>query len=92
MKRTKRKYTRKVPTPQADSVKEESVTISHVTGEITTDTAQVGKTQFSYTDLPLSVRVTVEKAIAYRKAKGLSDDSKERKLQAVKYFRGDRPR
>jgi hypothetical protein len=47
---------------------------------------------FSFDDLPLSIRMQVERIIAYRKAHNLPDDSKERKEQAVKMFKGDKPR
>ncbi len=47
---------------------------------------------FSYDDLPLSIRMSVESQLAYRKRLGLPDDSKERKAQAIKYFRGDKVR
>jgi hypothetical protein len=48
--------------------------------------------EFTFEDLPLSVRVGVENNIAYRKKLNLPDDSKERKQRAVQYFLGDKPR
>jgi len=47
---------------------------------------------FTFDDLPLSLRGQVEFILSYRKRLGLPDDSKERKSQAIKMFRGDRPR
>lgn len=48
--------------------------------------------EFTFKDLPLSLRMQVESVIKWRKAKGLPDDSEERKEKAIKMFRGDRPR
>lgn len=85
-RKVKRKYTRKAAPGALESptspAKEESGTIPQ--GEVVK--------AFSFDDLPLSIKMQVESAIKYRKAKGLPDDSRERKDNAIKYFRGDRPR
>ncbi len=47
---------------------------------------------FSFDDLPLSIRQGVENTIKLRKRLGLPDDSKERKEKAIRMFRGDRLR
>ncbi len=49
-------------------------------------------TGFTYIDLPLSVRMRVENTLKMRKRLKLPDDSKERKSQAIKMFRGDKAR
>lgn len=94
MRKVKRKYTRKVTpeTPQdapelkSRGIKEESSRIPQV------DKVTVPVGEFSFDDLPLSLRMQVESIIKWRKAKGLPDDSKERIERAVKYFRGGRLR
>ncbi len=82
MKKVKRKYTRKPKqdTPQSISspTKEESNIIM--------------PSEFSFNDLPFSLRMQVESIIKARKRLGLPDDSKERKERTVKYFKGDRLR
>ena len=80
MKRTKRKYTRKPDVLQSNSTKEESSIIPQV------------EKVFTFNDLPLSIRTQVENTIKMRKRLGLPDDSRERRLVAIKYFRGDRLR
>ena len=106
MKRTKRKYTRKATTTPVESkstpievvsspIPQDTITVSLLnaeTGELTTGTVQVGDHEFTYTDLPLSLRIQIESAIKYRKRLGLFDDSVERKSQAIRMFRGDRAR
>jgi hypothetical protein len=82
MKKVKRKYTRK-PT----QVALQSIT---ATTEVASDTLIPVK--FGFDDLPASIRTQAENIIAWRKKKGLPDDSKERKELAVKYFVGDRLR
>ncbi len=98
MKRTKRKYTRHVkpiePIPDnvqsiSSPIKEESSTVDRVTGEVTEVKPD---SRFSFNDLPLSIRMQVERIIKMHKRLGLPDDSKERKERAVRYFRGGRPR
>ncbi len=95
MKRTKRKYTRheKVIKPTQDApqsttspVKDESSIVApDREGEPVLD-------GFTFNDLPQSIRIRVERDIAYRKRLNLLDDSKERKERAIRYFRGDRLR
>ena len=101
MKRTKRKYTRK---PKFDALglissptKGESSAIlppdkdalwDDRAGESVMDTVK----EFSFNDLPLSIKTQVENTIKMRERLGLPDDYKERKALAIKYFRGDRPR
>jgi len=82
MKRTKRKYTRKV---KLDALEPISSPVKEESGIIVSPT-------FSFNDLPLSIRTQVESIIRWRKLKGLPDDSKDRKELAIKYFKGDRPR
>mgnify|MGYP001571361702 CR=1 FL=1 len=100
MKRIKRKYTRKAIPEETGSNGTEGgvfppVSLSGGIPEgmvlpesVTTTTGG----EFTYTDLPLSVRMGVENTIKQRGRLHLPDDSKERKEQAIKYFRGDRPR
>ena len=78
----KRKYTRKPDALGLNSspTKEESGTIPR------------GVKAFSFNDLPLSVRMQIENTIKMRERLGLPDDSEERRVLAVRYFRGDRPR
>ena len=89
MKRTKRKYTRKAPTTPVESsrgdLKAESSTIPQPDNIQSSD-------GFSFNDLPLSVRVGVEKTIKLSKRLKLPDDSEERKSRAIKMFRGDKAR
>ena len=90
MRKVKRKYTRK-PTPDAlqsnsSPVKEESSIIPQV--KVVSPAVKA----FSFNDLPLSIRTQVENTIKMRKRLGLPDDSRERRLLAIKYFKGDRPR
>ena len=104
MKRTKRKYTRKVLPDALQStrkpIKEESsiilpleVLAADYNGDVDVifDGKMIAKA-FAFNDLPLSTRTQVENTIKMRKRLGLSDDSEERRVFAVRYFRGDRPR
>lgn len=106
MKRAKRKYTRrpKQDAPQSKSSLLKTVdlvlppeTINADMSGVTTDgipsqLPYYQEREFTFNDLPLSRRMQVESIIKARKRLGLPDDSKERRLLAVKYFRGDRPR
>ena len=76
----KRKYTRKPDALQSNSspIKEESSIIP--------------RKEFSFNDLPLSIRAQVENTIKMRERLRLPDDSRERKAMAIKMFRGDRLR
>ena len=104
MKRTKRKYTRKATTTPVESkssgIESEGKVIAQVSlsggipeGMILPDsvTTSTGG-EFTYIDLPLSVRMGVENTIKLRARLHLPDDSVERKSRAIKMFRGDRPR
>jgi hypothetical protein len=75
----KRKYTRHAPQSNSEPIKEESGISTLVKDRPVT-----------FEDLPLSVRASVERTIAYRKRLALPDDSKERKQRAVEYFVGPR--
>ncbi len=90
-KKVKRKYTREPKQDALESisspVKEESSIVDRITGEITEI-----KPTFTYDNLPMGIRVGVDRAIKLRARLHLPDDSKERKQRAVRYFRGDRPR
>ena len=83
MKRTRRKYTRK---PKPDALEPISGPVKEEGG------SQIPPNEFSFNDLPLSIRMRVEDVIRFRKARGLPDDTEDRKALAVKMFRGDRPR
>ncbi len=89
MKKVKRKYTRKETTiseaSKSSGIQEESSIIPQV------DTLQ-SPVEFSFDDLPLSLRTQVENTIKLRERFKLPDDSKDRKERAVRYFRGDRLR
>ena len=87
MRKVKRKYTRREVTQPPVSNSE----ISQNSG-IGGQSGSKIPTAFSFNDLPLSIRTSVENTIKMRKRLGLSDDSKERKERAVQYFKGDRPR
>ena len=89
MKRTKRKYTRKVKSEVVpDSVQSISTPLKE---EINTETGEIPKIltkALSYDDLPISTRTRIEAYIEFRKKMNLPDDSKERRERAVKLFRG----
>ena len=89
MKRTKRKYTRHLLEVKPDALESKSSGVDEVTGVILPPVANSG---FSFNDLPFSIRMQVENIIKMRERLKLPDDSKERKLLAIRYFRGDRPR
>ena len=104
MKRIKRKYTRKATTTPVESTRngteQEASVITQVSlsggipeGMVLPDsvTTSTGG-EFTYADLPLSVRMGVENTIKLRARLHLPDDSKERKAQAIKMFRGDKVR
>ncbi len=107
MKRTKRKYTRKATTTPVESKSSGIEQGSKVIVPIEANTHDlVGQTivydsdktvtrcisEFSFEDLPLSLRMQVENTLKMRKRLGLPDDEKERKAQIIKMFRGDRAR
>jgi hypothetical protein len=104
MKRTKRKYIRKAATTPVESSRDgiesegsvfPQVSISGGIPEgmvlpdsVTTTTGG----EFTYIDLPLSVRMGVENTLKMRARLKLPDDSEERKARAIKMFRGDKAR
>jgi hypothetical protein len=47
----------------------------------------ITRDSFTFEDLPLSIRIGVERTIETRKLRGLFDDSKERKQRALEYWR-----
>ena len=102
MKRTKRKYIRKPDAPESVSspVKGErsiilplKVLTADYNGDVDViiDGKMIAKA-FTFDDLPLSIRTQVGNTIKARAMLHLPDDSKERRLLAIKYFRGDMPR
>ena len=89
MKRTKRKYTRKATTTPIESKSRGIETEDSAIPQLDIVEPTVS---FSFTDLPLSVRLGVENTIKLRVRLKLPDDSVERKAQAIKMFRGDKAR
>ncbi len=88
MKRVKRKYIRKAITtpvePSTEGIESE--------GSTNTDIVEPTVKGFSFEDLPLSIRIQVENTLKMRKRLKLPDDSVERRLRAIKMFRGDKVR
>ncbi len=101
MKRTKRKYTRKATITPVESkssgIETEGSAMDYKKNPVILESHLEGIADgtikpFTFEDLPLSVRMGVENAIKLRTRLKLPDNSEERKAQAIKYFRGDRPR
>ncbi len=104
MKRTKRKYTRKATTTPVESkssgIGVEGSVIAQVSlsggipdsmvlpDSVTTST----EGEFTFVDLPLSLRMQIDSVTKTRARAHLPDNIKERTEQTIKWFKGDKPR